>query len=41
MSYVLLDNNFINSAQQEHLYSLCLDSGKLISRLLKNDFSEK
>jgi four helix bundle protein len=36
MSYVLLDNNFINSAQQEHLYSLCLDSGKLISGLIRS-----
>jgi four helix bundle protein len=36
MSYVLLDNRFISPAEQTQLHSLCLNSGKLISGLIRS-----
>ena len=35
MSYVLLDNKFITAADQTNLLQLCVQSGKLISGLIR------
>jgi four helix bundle protein len=36
MSYVLLDNKFINAAEQEKFQSQCIQTGKLISGLIRS-----
>jgi four helix bundle protein len=36
MSYSLLDNKFINTAEQEKLQSQCIQTGKLISGLIRS-----
>jgi four helix bundle protein len=36
MSYSLLDNKFINIAEQEKLQSQCVQTGKLISGLIRS-----
>jgi four helix bundle protein len=36
MSYPLLDHRFINAAEQEKLQSQCIQSGKLISGLIRS-----
>jgi four helix bundle protein len=36
MSYPLLDNQFINAAEQEKLLSQCIQTGKLISGLTRS-----
>lgn len=36
MSYVLLDNKFISETDQNELISLCVQSGKLISGLIRS-----
>ena len=36
MSYVLLDNKFISEADQDELVLLCVQSGKLISGLIRS-----
>lgn len=36
MSYVLLDNQFISVTDQNELLSLCVQSGKLISGLIRS-----
>jgi four helix bundle protein len=36
MSYVLLDNKFISAAEQTNLLQLCVQSGKLISGLIRS-----
>jgi four helix bundle protein len=36
MSYPLLDNKFINTAEQEKLQSQCIQTGKLISGLIRS-----
>ena len=36
MSYVLLDNKFISATEQGELLSLCVQSGKLISGLIRS-----
>ena len=36
MSYALLDNKFINVAEQTNLQKLCIQSGKLISGLIRS-----
>lgn len=36
MSYVLLDNKFIPAAEQTNLLQLCVQSGKLISGLIRS-----
>jgi four helix bundle protein len=36
MSYVLLDNGFINPAEHSRLNALCVQSGKLISGLIRS-----
>jgi len=36
MSYVLFDNKFVNAAEQEKLQSQCIQSGKLISGLIRS-----
>jgi four helix bundle protein len=36
MSYVLLDNNFISMMEQTKLQMLCVQSGKLISGLIRS-----
>jgi len=36
MSYPLLDNKFINSAEHEKLQSQCIQTGKLISGLIRS-----
>ena len=36
MSYVLLDNKFVTPAEQEHLLSLCIQTGKLITGLIRS-----
>ena len=36
MSYPLLDNKFINIAEQEKLQSQCVQTGKLISGLIRS-----
>ena len=36
MSYVLSDNKFINAAEHEKLQSQCIQSGKLISGLVRS-----
>ncbi len=36
MSYVLLDNKFVTLPEQEHLLSLCIQTGKLISGLIRS-----
>ncbi len=36
MSYVLLDNKFVSLTEQGHLYSLCTQTGKLISGLIRS-----
>ena len=36
MTYVLLDNKFISVAEQTNLQMLCIQSGKLISGLIRS-----
>jgi len=36
MSYVLLDNKFISATEQTNLLQLCVQSGKLISGLIRS-----
>ncbi|MDI1247560.1 MAG: four helix bundle protein [Lacunisphaera sp.] len=36
MSYVLIDNHFITEAEQGELLTLCVQSGKLISGLIRS-----
>jgi len=36
MSYVLLDNQFINAAEQEKFQLQCIQTGKLISGLIRS-----
>ena len=36
MTYVLLDNKFISVIEQTHLQNLCIQSGKLISGLIRS-----
>ncbi len=36
MSYVLLDNKFITETDHDHLVSLCVQAGKLISGLIRS-----
>jgi len=36
MTYVLLDNKFISAAEQTNLLQLCVQSGKLISGLIRS-----
>jgi hypothetical protein len=36
MSYVLLDNKFISVTEQTNLQKLCIQSGKLISGLIRS-----
>ena len=36
MAYVLLDNKFVVQTEQEHLLSLCIQTGKLISGLIRS-----
>jgi four helix bundle protein len=36
MTYVLLDNKFISVTEQTHLQNLCIQSGKLISGLIRS-----
>jgi four helix bundle protein len=36
MSYVLLDNKFISAVEQTNLLQLCVQSGKLISGLIRS-----
>ncbi len=36
MSYVLFDNKFINAAEQEKLQLQCVQTGKLISGLIRS-----
>jgi four helix bundle protein len=36
MTYPLLDNKFINTAEQEKLQSQCIQTGKLISGLIRS-----
>lgn len=36
MSYILLDNKFISAAEQTNLLQLCVQSGKLISGLIRS-----
>jgi four helix bundle protein len=36
MSYVLLDNKFINATEQEKFQSQCIQTGKLISGLIRS-----
>jgi four helix bundle protein len=36
MSYVLFDNKFISATEQTNLQQLCIQSGKLISGLLRS-----
>ena len=36
MSYVLFDNNFVTAIEQEELLSLCIQTGKLISGLMRS-----
>jgi four helix bundle protein len=36
MSYILLDNKFISATEQTNLLQLCVQSGKLISGLIRS-----
>ncbi len=36
MTYVLLDNKFISVTEQANLQKLCVQSGKLISGLIRS-----
>ncbi len=36
MSYPLRDNKFINAAEQEKLQTQCIQTGKLISGLIRS-----
>ena len=36
MSYVLLDNRFVTAVEQEQLLSQCIQTGKLISGLIRS-----
>ncbi|MEI6377855.1 MAG: four helix bundle protein [bacterium] len=36
MTYLLLDNSFISSAEQHNLLELCIKTGKLISGLMRS-----
>ncbi|HXI72734.1 MAG TPA: four helix bundle protein [Verrucomicrobiae bacterium] len=36
MTYVLIDNKFITVTEQTHLQNLCIQSGKLISGLIRS-----
>ena len=36
MSYVLLDNKFISATEQTNLLQLCVQSGKLVSGLIRS-----
>jgi four helix bundle protein len=36
MSYALLDNHFINEAEQKSLLQLCIKAGRLVSGLIRS-----
>lgn len=41
MSYVLLDNEYVTSAEQESLYERCVRAGKLVSGLMRSTENRK